>query len=658
MTMIPPPPAGPASVPLKTFPYMVGPYSNIVPWTHRDGISFIAKFDSLVNWTLDDMVPHINREVSALVEQYNVAVSALAEAIDANGATVAENYDKFVAVVDAAKLVISVTGADAREAASRAEQAAVAAAGSVSGIASASAPVDLSPVYIETRDTGMVTTTPANIRAGLSTAQYATGGFISELTIAVTGQKGSTVLTATDTSKMAGLGNAKFAGVLNSTDKRQDIFVTVMGNDGLSSFTLRKPLRADFTGTLSTKYDSPLGQHLTKGGTRAFVQHALESNDSATGRGPILAGTWDMLPPAYNREWSRNAASEAYGTLNSAAPVVRTDLTVQGAHNPIGPTDKVELHPTNLASGMSLGTHKKGHGAVARLYTGRKDSTVEFYTSAQRSVDTGVGYALRVTVVADGVTLYNERHDAFMTRVVVPVSGFDKVEINVTNDNDVDTPYYIYLSNLKMREAPVRPRIGQGTIVVLADSWGEFYDGLLGKVLSEKSGAKVITRSKGGTTSDWALAWFNEYVLPENPDECWIHFYINDSNYSSGSVPGSYTDPAGNVLPLWPSGLTLDTGAARWRQNIMQLIHLCQRAGIRPVVFIPGGTASEQQTTRTLGWAPLLERPPLAEWTATAPELADPASYVNTTGKKSGSRVMSAGLPKYATGPAPTDVWS
>lgn len=154
-------------------------------------------------------------------------------------------------------------------------------------------------------------------------------------------------------------------------------------------------------------------------------------------------------------------------------------------------------------------------------------------------------------------------------------------------------------------------------------------------------------------TTDWALAWFNTHILPLQLDECWIHFYINDSNQTTAS----FTDPEGNVKPAWPTGLTAEQAGARWRQNIMTLIALCQKAGIRPVVFIPSGTASPAQTSRTLAWASILERPRLLDYNATTAELADSVAYVNNVGKKLGTRVLS-GTPKYATGPAPADAWA
>ena len=116
MTMLPPSMAGPAVVPLKTFPYMVGPYSNIVPWTHRDGISFIAKFDGLVNWVLDELSPYINAEITRLIEQYNAASLELKAAMDKYKEDIAADHAEFERVVQAAEALIREVSAHVDEA--------------------------------------------------------------------------------------------------------------------------------------------------------------------------------------------------------------------------------------------------------------------------------------------------------------------------------------------------------------------------------------------------------------------------------------------------------------------------------------------------------------------------------------------------------------
>jgi hypothetical protein len=225
----------------------------------------------------------------------------------------------------------------------------------------------------------------------------------------------------------------------------------------------------------------------------------------------------------------------------------------------------------------------------------------------------------------------------------------------VTNDNDTDTPFLINLTSLIVREAGTSGRVGQGKIVTLGDSWFAYYDGAFAKNLAEKTGATVINHGLGGMTTEWALAWFDEYVLAEKPDECWLHFFTNDLNNSQGQT---FIAPDGTERPLWPVGLTGDQARELWIRNISALIYRCQRAGIRPVIFKPGGTASESQVSRHAIASSEMERPALADWNALPDEAEDVAAYVNRVGKRQGAQITVDGQPRYASGPEPDAAWN
>lgn len=514
---------------------------------------------------------------------------------------------------------------------------------------------DVEPVLVETRDTGLVVRTPANLRTGLPGTTMPGGGFASELTILVTGIAGSRVLTSSEPAKVAALGTNPFAAVLNSGDGSDDFFVEVLSQDG-TSITLRRPLSAAFAGTLSSKYDAAVGQHLTRAATRAYARHALRASGTVNARGAILDGTWDALPAVHNQAWARNAALVAYGTSNSAAPVVRTDLTVQGAHNMLHAVDFIDMYPSALASGVLIGTHQSGHGGTAVLYTGRASTVIEFYTAAFRSTAvSSFGFEVRVVILGDGITLYDKVHDGHMNRVTLPISGVDKVEIQVTNMNIAATPFYIALSNLTLRDAGRSGQVANGKVVTLGDSWFAYYAAEFAKNVAALSGVEVVPRALGGMTTVWGLDWFDKYVLKEKPAECWIHFFTNDLNNNQNST---YVAPDGSTKPLWPNGLTTVQATELWVRNVRELILRCQRAGIRPVVFLPGGTASESQTQRHGTGAAMFDRPPLRDWVALAAELTDVASYVNTIGKRPGSRVLVGTAQKIASGGAPADAWA
>lgn len=513
---------------------------------------------------------------------------------------------------------------------------------------------DLAPVYISTIETGLCPDTPTNIRAGLSTTTASGGGYAQEMTIAVSGTAGSAVLNSTESAKVAGLGSGKFEAVLNATDGTNDFFVTVLSHNGSNQLTLRAPLARNFTGTLSSKYDANLGQHLTKAATLAYAQHASTYSGALGAKGRILAGVWEHRPAAYYTDvWKLNAALTAYGVSNTAdSPIVRSEMTVGGVHNILLAADRMPMYPAYKATGPNVGTHLKGHGAEATIYTGRRNAVLEFFTSANRS--TAAGHRLRVTVTGDGAALYDQTHDGWLTRVNVPVNGFDRVVVSVTNDQD--NPVALRLSSLILREAGTSGRVGQGRVVTLGDSWFGYYDGEFAKALAAKTGAQVVNHGLGGTTTEWALDWFDHYVLAEKPDECWIHFFTNDLN--NNQTGATYLAPDGTTKPLWPTGLTSDQARDRWIRNLATLIYRCQKAGIRPVIIKPGGTASENQMQRNVVASSEMEKPAVADWNALPAEVADVAAYINVVGKRTGAQITVAGQPRYASGPNPADVWS
>ena len=138
------------------------------------------------------------------------------------------------------------------------------------------------------------------------------------------------------------------------------------------------------------------------------------------------------------------------------------------------------------------------------------------------------------------------------------------------------------------------------------------------------------------------------FHAPPNPP------YTNDEN----KVTGTFTAPDGSTPLLWPTGLTDAQSLTRWRANLLTLVYRCQQAGIRPVIIMPGGTASESQMQHHVQWAQALEMPPVTEWVALAGELTDATAYINTVGKRTGTRVMVGTSPRYATGPLPADAWT
>lgn len=520
-----------------------------------------------------------------------------------------------------------------------------------------SIPSSLAPAYVNTLDGGLFYNVPANIRSGFPATSWPGGGYTTEMRIAVTGVKGSAVLLSTETEKVAGLGASPFSGALNAADGTNDFFVEVTGHNGSTQITLAEPLSADFSGWLVSRYDAALGQHLTAGATRALAQRVARSTGAYCSRGRVIAGFNHLTPPAAGSGWVANAALSAYGVSNSAAPVVQSKLSAESANLNIVGND----YPSRviaLPSAMLIGTHAAGHGGVFEAPLGRKDAVLEFFTGAVRSGVALTGVALRCKITVDGLVIYDQVHNQIVKRVRQFIPAANKVVVELSNsDGQI---YYIVASQLSLREAGrggrLIPQSSKG--VCLMDSWGAYYGGAFSRALAEKSGAVVVNHSLGRMTSEWALAWFDQYVLAEKPDFVVFDFMINDMNQAEVPTGATFVAPDGSNKPLWPSGLTHNQSKAYWLNNIRLIEARCLAAGIQPIFVMPGGTSSQSQAQGLADWCWSLDTSgPAEHYVATAAELANVASFVNTRGKFTGRPILSGGRILYASSSDPAGAW-
>jgi hypothetical protein len=502
---------------------------------------------------------------------------------------------------------------------------------------------ELAPAYVETLSTGLFPNTPANVS--------------STLQLTVTGTAGSSVLTTTETAKVAGFGSTtlRFETALISNDGEQLFFASCISNNGSTQITLRQPLEADFVGVLSPKYSDTLGQHLSENGTRAYAQHVATQTGLFASRGRILNGSWLNGPSSLQTAWVRNAALIAYGIVNSAAPIVQTSFqNLISALNIFGDGDI--RGPTSLGNrGSSVGTHLAGHGMDGTFYGRGKNLVLELWTSATRSTVVLSGVAIRVTVSNNGDVIYDETAGSYSTLHRIPIMEAGTVSVSITNtDGQI---YNLFVMQTTLREAGIGGKIikSGSKIVCLGDSWFEFYGGLFATTLSDLTGATTINRALGGQTTEWALAWFDEYVASEMPDACIFHFFTNDANNLSGQT---FVAPDGSLLPKWPSGLTDAQSQALWRGNLNELIQRCQQLGIRPIIINAGGTASNAQMQKHANWSWAIDRSAPVDWVATPAQTSDVNSFINNFGKSEGVVVSLGETVRYASGALPADAWT
>jgi len=518
------------------------------------------------------------------------------------------------------------------------------------------APSGAAPLYVDTV-AGVVGSIvpPTGVRAGLAATTYPDGqGFLAEHHVGgVSGTRGTTTLTVTDTATLATLvggGTGPWDGVVQDSTGAA-VFVTVTGVSG-GTVTLLRPLPIDVSGgVLASRIDAAAGQHLTLLGYRALAQLIARTSPVIGCRGGILDGQWDTLPPSYRTLWAKNAAMTAYGEINSSdgGANVRTYITAQDTANEFDPGNwarRINRNP----GGVKVGTHAAGHGVTATFRPGRRPSVLELWTTSSRDASS-LPTVNRVRVVVgldDGTTIYDRVVDGALYCHRIPAPAGDALTVEVTNHDGAIA--YINISQVTLREAGVGTRIGGRKIVVLGDSWTQYSGQELGAELARVTGSTVVTHGLGGTTTEWGLAWWDEYVRKERPDDVVIHFYTNDLNNNQDST---MPIPGGATVSMWPNGLSQAQAEARWIANIAKMIALAQADGIRPVIVMPGGV----NVVRQFAGAIHLERPRLIDWSATTAELADPAAYVNMTGKTAGATAKVGSSTRYAAGPLPGDPW-
>lgn len=69
-------------IPMGGFPGVFRPYSNIQPFTYRDGSSYLEILEGIRYWVSHTIVPHVNKEVEELVQAWTVNIETVAKKLD------------------------------------------------------------------------------------------------------------------------------------------------------------------------------------------------------------------------------------------------------------------------------------------------------------------------------------------------------------------------------------------------------------------------------------------------------------------------------------------------------------------------------------------------------------------------------------------------
>ena len=473
------------------------------------------------------------------------------------------------------------------------------------------------------------------------------------MSIPVVGNKGTKTLTSTDSATVDGFVTQRWQASV-STGKR-DFYVEVVGTGADGVIHLRDPLPVDVNGDLSARYDTAQdGQHLTRRGTRAYVESLLNISPIFASRGSIITGAWAEQPTKLQSLWRKNTALEEAGSY----VVTEGGLVSVGNISYNATTSYSPDYSTPTARGtkahISAGVGGAGQGLIADFSPAGRAAVFEFNVGCRRASHAPESFSVNVKVTADGVVILDTLDSGALRNYRIPIAGVGNMTVEVTSA--ATTEHYLVVSETTLRTANVdTPRQGRGKIVTLGDSWMAWYDGEFGKALAEKTGTQVVNHSLGGMTTEWGLAWWDEYVTSEKPDEVWIHFFTNDLNTLHTQT---FVAPDGTTRPLWRTSDYTESYTL-WRQNIWEMIRRAQSSGIRPVIIMPSATVGPNQTQNHMNASSRLETPPLdSSYSATPAEINSIEWVGNRRNKYEGKPLKVGSSTVWATGSQPEDAWA
>ncbi|MNX82800.1 hypothetical protein D3C86_1145410 [compost metagenome] len=423
---------------------------------------------------------------------------------------------------------------------------------------------------------------------------------------------------------------------------------------------------------LSPLWDSALGQHMTKRGYRGLADLVFgQSAVFCTATQFIGAGCFVNQPPIYQQLFAANAALSAYGRSN--VNNIISEVAAMPASANIVDNATCLIRSSPAPCGVTCGAHATGHGVTGTIATNRQRGFIETHvatTSGSSTTPTQRGSAtLNAYGVIGGVEylIYTKPFADFLERVLIPFDGYESVRLEAVAVSNYAFVIQIMDTKAWLSNSADAPLVGKNSkVVTMGDSWFAFYgttDGAVSTGLGAFSqrlqdlmraaggAGVVVNKAKGGMTTEWALAWFDAYVLPEKPDQVIFNFFTNDANTTSATATF-----------VGPTGATLNnriTDSNHWRANLAKLAAKCERAGIQPIFILPAGTASVGQAQNQMVWRRTLRQGQHVDATpkVLSSELADTASFVNNFGKHAGKPVVVGASILYAQGPLPSDAW-
>ena len=98
------------TTPLGAFPLLTRQYSNITPFTYRDGLTYLEVLEGLRTWIYDVLVPHIDTEIGGLSVDWTANVDLMLAntmaQLEAQDIAMSTKVSEMTAYVDTAVLDI------------------------------------------------------------------------------------------------------------------------------------------------------------------------------------------------------------------------------------------------------------------------------------------------------------------------------------------------------------------------------------------------------------------------------------------------------------------------------------------------------------------------------------------------------------------------
>ena len=420
----------------------------------------------------------------------------------------------------------------------------------------------ITPLYIETLASfsWMGTGVPTGV------ANYTGGNY----TLTVNGVAGNNYLTVT-AGNIADAGTtSKWAAVLAKPDSSYEGY-RVTGTDGINKVYVYPNVRENITGaTLGNLHDADQGQHYTALGYKAFGQHIYKAAGYYSQRLSYIAR---FIGSDDNGDWSSVGTPTAITYNRGLHPVDLTDGLLEG--------DREET--------MTFDTDAAGEGLEWAVSTDKRIGYFEGFIG----IVSGGGATVEFYI--DDILQTSQVVPRELTRLVFDFNFGRQAKVRIVSNSATATTVRVgncyFWATEKVTDNVFE---GKSKAVYLGDSWGTYHNAANPTEIQRmwqlaNPNAQVVNRSAGGMTTKYGRAWFEEYVLNEQPDIVVIEYFTNDINTILTGTGLSFTDPDGQTQ----SGVVTQ---AEYYDNLRYMIDTAVKHNIQPIVVLPAAVAGDTQT--------------------------------------------------------------